>query len=268
MLDDLRALAVDTCPGHPRLSADTSFAGLIAPHAGYQYSGLTAACAYSALGDFRPQRVVVLAPSHQEFFDHISIWYSEEAGSAAGWQTPFGTIPVDKDFCRRLLASDARIRAGEDGHRQEHSLELQLPFLQHWLGAFQLVPVCIGHQSPHLLDALANGLISCVDETPTLIVASTDLSHFHNQGDARRLDQRFLLQVENMDHESLERELQHRSCEACGGGGVVVLLRWAKALMASPRSTLLDYRTSGDITGAYDSVVGYASALVHEGGRA
>ncbi len=263
VLKECFRVANDTYPENPRLRCDTKSAGLMAPHAGYQFSGVTAACAYSVLGEWKPGRVVVLAPSHQEFFDHISLWHHTEGRAA--WKTPLGELTVDGEFCERLLLVSDHIKAGSDGHRHEHSLELQLPFLQHLLGETKLVPLSIGHQRTELIDALVDALASCADDVPTLVIASTDLSHFHNLRDAQRLDERFLQQVEDLDHASLAREMQLRSCEACGGGGVVALMRWAQRTMNSPSATLLDYRTSASVTGETQSVVGYAAALIRDG---
>jgi len=244
----------------------TEAAALVVPHAGYIYSGLVAARAYASLGDWRPRRVIVVAPSHHECFNSACVWDPGNGGNGEPrWETPLGGIPVDAEFCRRLIDASDSINGGMDGHREEHSLELQIPFLQRQLGDFELVPVAMGAQDSTLIGELGQALSDLRDEVPTLLVASTDLSHFHRLKEAEKLDARVLDYLRAMDHEGLERSLSEGSCEACGGGPASVILRWAKAVMRNPGCRVLDYRTSADKTGDTWNVVGYTAAIVAEG---
>ncbi len=248
-----------------RLGAATRWAGLVCPHAGYRYSGRCAARAYAALGDWRPGRVVVVAPSHHEWFPGSSFWSPQPDRPAAGaWSTPLGQLEVDVEFGARLGRCLPGLSFGQAGHRDEHSLELQLPFLQHALGPFRLAPLVMGDQRPEAVRELATALAACLDELPTLLVASTDLSHFHEVGEAAELDGLFLRKLEQGDEEQLLSALHSGACEACGGGPVAAVLGALRRALGSVRVELLDYRSSADTTGETDSVVGYGAALIRE----
>lgn len=267
LLDELRPAAR---PTSSRPAPSARLAGLLAPHAGYQYSGHTAAVAYAALDEWRPVRVVVLAPSHREAFSGACAW-SPVAGRAApgSWRTPLGEIPVDDAFLERLGHALPRLRYGQAGHGEEHSLELQLPFLQQVLGAFRLAPIVLGEQSAdtvlHLSAALSEVLRDEQATCPTLLVASSDLSHFHPLDIATRLDSRFLDLFAAGDEHKLLGELAAGSCEACGGGPAAALLSCCRHLMKRPIVEVLDYRTSAEAGGDEGSVVGYGAALVRDG---
>lgn len=241
--------------------ADTRLGGLIAPHAGYLYSGAVAARAYACLRIWRPTRVVVVAPSHREWFRGACAWAPPGSGDGS-WRTPLGDVPVDGAFRERLLAASGRVVAGTAGHGQEHSLELQLPFLQAALGRFRLVPVAMGEQNAETALDLASGLAAALDGEPTLLVASTDLSHFHGLEDARRLDARALGIFAAGEARPLLEELHAERLEACGAGPVAAVLEALRLATGSgPRVEILDYRTSADASGDASSVVGYGAAI-------
>ncbi len=197
--------------------------GIISPHAGYTYSGKTAAHAYKTLINKNYKRVVVISPSHREYFPGISIYGGD------GYKTPLGTVPVDKLFSAQLIEGAKSIFIGDQGHRQEHALEVQLPFLQTVLKDFQIVPVVLGDQRKPFIDELAEKISRLADEQ-TLIVASSDLSHFYTKTEAARLDGLIEKRISEFDFEGLENDLHDSKCEACGGGGMVALLKaaWMK----------------------------------------
>jgi len=262
-------------PGETTVHADpdSRVVGLLAPHAGYVYSGATAAAAYAALGAWRPGRVVVLAPSHREAFPGACAWSPAPGRAAPGcWGTPLGEVEVDHDFLARWGSATPLLRFGAEGHRGEHSLELQLPFLQRALGRFRLAPVVLGEQSGSTVNTLALSLaeVLSAEEPPvaTLIVASSDLSHFHPLAEARELDGRFLELFSHGDPDKLREALGDGRCEACGGGPAAAMLACCVRLMAEPRVRLLDYRTSAEAGGDASSVVGYGAAVVTESARA
>jgi AmmeMemoRadiSam system protein B len=245
-----------------RLDPATRLAGLVSPHAGYPYSGRCAAKAYAALGSWRPRRVVVVAPSHQEWFPGVSFWSPVEGHPAPGhWSTPLGDVDVELEFGARLARQLPSLHCGQQGHRAEHSLELQLPFLQHALGSFRLVPLVMGDQRPEQVRNLVEALAASLDEIPTLLVASTDLSHFHDVEEAAALDNLFLKTLGSATDETLLTALHSGACD---GGPVAVVLGTLRRVLGDVTVDVLDYRTSAEITGDTSSVVGYGSALIRE----
>jgi AmmeMemoRadiSam system protein B len=199
--------------------------------------------------------VVVIAPSHCEYFTEISIF------DGYAYSTPLGTIPVDKDLAQELVEQSPQIVLSDKGHRfEEHALEVQLPFLQKIFDNFRFVPVVMGEHSQDNIQSLANGLARVLKDKKALIVASTDLSHFYNDEKANSLDQVVIDDIENFDEEKLFLDLQSGECEMCGGGPVMATIKACKLLGANKSQVLL-YRNSGDITGDRSDVVGYLSAV-------
>ncbi len=234
---------------------------LISPHAGYPYSGAVAAHGYAALAGRAVRRVVLLSPCHVESFRGASVFDGE------AYKTPLGRIPVDRAFRKRLAEATSMIRISDLGHRvgpssrAEHALEVQLPFLQHVLGDFQLVPIVMGDQSFETCYGLGLALARSIDDD-TLIVASSDLSHYHPYAEAIRLDRKVVQAVEHWDYFSLFHNLDDGDCEACGGGPIVSALVAAQRHGAN-RAQVLRYANSGDVPPyRRDGVVGYLSAVI------
>lgn len=226
--------------------------GLVAPHAGYMYSGAVAAAAYRVLKGASYEAVLLVGPSHREYFDGVSI-YSGDA-----YQTPLGEVPINTEFRSALLRQSHFIQLSEAGHRSEHCLEVQLPFLQRVLGDFSMVPMIIGNQTKEYCMALGNAIAAVARRRNVLLVASSDLSHYHPYDAAVELDQRVISDVEAFDeHELMDRLLNERD-EACGGGPMVAVMHASKLLGAN-RACVLLYNNSGDITGDKSAVVGYCS---------
>lgn len=235
---------------------------LIVPHAGYPYSGAIAAQAYALLQGRSYQRVIVIGPSHVEAFGYTAV-YSGDA-----YTTPLGKVAVDRDFARKLGKSDRTIRNDVVGHRSakpaEHSIEVQLPFLQRALGTFTVVPVVMGDPSYENSRALGLALARLLRKEPsTLLVASSDLSHFHSYGQAAHMDGNLLAAVAQGDFLSVSRNVQARVWEACGIGPILAVMIAAARLGASP--VLLGYANSGDVTGDKGRVVGYGAAAFFRG---
>lgn len=249
-VDDLLARA------GPAALRDPVFA-LIAPHAGYAYSGAIAARAYALVKGRKPDRVVVIAPSHVEAFPFTSIYYGD------AYATPLGTLPVDKAFAAKLAAADPSMKLSTRGHapvrdRGEHALEVQLPFLQRALGDFKLVPIVMGDQSYATCRALGVALAKLARGSDTLIVASSDLSHFHSYDEAVKLDRKTLAAIQEWDYLSMSRNFEARIWEACGGGPIVAAMIAAERLGAN-KATLLRYANTGDVTQERGRVVGYGA---------
>ncbi|HEY4934847.1 MAG TPA: AmmeMemoRadiSam system protein B [Terriglobales bacterium] len=234
---------------------------LIAPHAGYLYSGGVAAFSYAALKGRTFQRVVIIAPSHYDEFLFSSVYEGD------AYATPLGKVAVDKEFAAKL-ADGNTVRLSGRGHERsgeqsEHSLEVQLPFLQRTLGQFQLVPIIMGDQSYEASRALGVALAKLIGNSDTLIVASSDLSHYHPYDEASTIDHNTLHAIESWDYYDLSRNLQSRVWEACGGGPIVAAMMAAERLGAN-RAELLKYANSGDVTGDRSRVVGYSAWALYK----
>jgi len=229
-----------------QLSADMPIPkAVIAPHAGYIYSGLTAAFAYAALKHANINRIILLGPAHRVPF------YGMALSGYDAFATPLGEVRLDAKAMQQAL-SFADVQVNDAAHAQEHSLEVQLPFLQVVLGDFSLLPICIGSVQP---DAVARVVESLWGDEKTLFVVSSDLSHFHSYDEARALDFQSVDTVLEM-REALNHE------QACGATGINALLTVARRHGLT--SQLLDYRNSGDTAGDKERVVGYASIAFFE----
>jgi MEMO1 family protein len=242
----------------PQLPGDV--VALVAPHAGYIYSGKVAAHSYALLKGRKFDRVIVIAPSHFESFPFNSV-YSGDA-----YLTPLGNIPVDKEFASRLAKSNPMIQLSTRGHlptqsQGEHALEVQLPFLQIVIGQFQLVPIVMGEQTYEIERALGVALAKAVKGTNTLIVASSDLSHYHSYDQASNMDHKTLTAIEEWDYLSLSQNFALRVWEACGGGPIVATMIAAERLGAK-QAKVLAYANTGDVTGDHSRVVGYGAVAL------
>lgn len=241
---------------------------LIVPHAGYMYSGGVAAHGFKTIEGARYKTVVLIGNSHREGYAGISVY------PKGRFRTPLGDVPMDEEFAQKLIAANPLIYFRQSAHVAEHSLEVEIPFLQRVLGEFKLVPVLLGDGATQLSRTLADALAAAADED-TLVVASTDLSHYPKYGDANFADRKTLEAVVSGDVENLERTIrqleQMRIPDAatlmCGEGATKAVMLYAKAVGAS-RIELLKYANSGDAVPAMKKgVVGYgAVAFLAEGG--
>jgi hypothetical protein len=228
--------------------------GLIAPHAGYIYSGATAAAGYSHVKGKKFETVIIVAPSHRDCFEGASV-YSGEA-----YQTPLGLVAVDADLRAALLKASDRVVAGEAGHRSEHAVEVQLPFLQVTLGSFKILPIVMGEQHRSLCFSLAEALIRVVKGRDVLFVASTDLSHYHTAKIADAIDGVTIADVRAFDHQRLMDDLDSGAAEACGGGPTVAVMGALRGLGVK-HMEIVHHCNSGDVAGDRQNVVGYLSAV-------
>jgi hypothetical protein len=232
--------------------------GLIVPHAGYAYSGPVAAWGYRQIIDSRYDLVVVLAPSHRAAFNGVSVFNGD------AYRTPLGLVDVAGDVVDSLLANGDPFHFVQQAHMSEHSLEIQLPFLQVVLGEFELVPIVMGEQNPETCRAVADVLAEVLKGRNALIVASSDYSHYHDYNTAVRLDAVAFRYISAFDPEGLMDALSARRTEACGGGAIAVTLMATKSL-GGETVEILNKANSGDITGDKDRVVGYMAAAVLKG---
>ena len=232
---------------------------VIAPHAGHQYSGPVAGYAFASVRGRSFDLVAVLSPMHQPYYEPLL------TTAHLAYATPLGEVPVDKDAIADL---DARLRPvlGEGltpvAYDQEHSLEIELPFLQRALvGDFKLLPVMVRSQSAQVSQQLGAALAETLRGKNALVVASTDLSHFYTQKEAVAFDTEMLRRIESFSPEDVFCAEQEQQGFACGLGALTAVL-WAAKALGADTVKVLRHATSGDVTGDYSSVVGYGAAVV------
>ncbi|HDQ03777.1 MAG TPA: AmmeMemoRadiSam system protein B [Deltaproteobacteria bacterium] len=230
--------------------------GIVAPHAGYMYSGQVAAHAYKLVSSKEYDTVIIVGPSHRVAFPGVSVYPS------GGYETPLGIVPVDEQFCHKIMSLNDSIRDVPAAHLQEHSIEIQLPFLQFALGDFSFVPLVMGEQNETICRELAEAIKQAARGKKILIVGSSDLSHFHDYRKAARLDNHAVKYLEKADANGLLRSLNDNSVEACGGGPMATAIMVAQK-MGATKSHVLKYADSGDVSGDKSSVVGYAAAVYY-----
>jgi AmmeMemoRadiSam system protein B len=232
--------------------------GLVSPHAGLHYSGPVAAYGYSLLRRHAPATVVLVGPSHRAAFEGVAV----HAGGS--WETPLGEVKIDEELAQALVAADPALFDDPGAHRAEHSLEMQMPFLQRVMPGLRIVPLLMGTQSRDEVDALAAALARVLPGRNVVLVASSDLSHYQPSALACRLDAEVVSDVRGLDAEALMHRLEARDNVACGGGPLVAVMKAARALGAD-RATVLRYADSGDVGGDKSHVVGYLSAAFAAG---
>jgi MEMO1 family protein len=236
-----------------------SVIAIISPHAGHKYSGSVAGYAFSTVRGRSFDLVAVLSPMHQPYYDSF-LTTAHEA-----YSTPLGDVPVDKESVADLdsrLRKDMGERLVPVAYDQEHSLEIELPFLQRALvGGFKLLPVMVRSQSARVSQNLGEALANTLRGKNFLIVASTDLSHFYTQKQAVAFDNEMLRRVESFSPEQVFSAEKEKRGFACGLGALTAVL-WAAKALGADTVKVLRHATSGDVTGDYSSVVGYGAAVV------
>lgn len=238
-------------PAHGRIYA------LISPHAGYVYSGPVAAYAYKTVQGEAFDDVIVIGPSHRHGFHGVSV------DTLAGRETPLGAIEYDRELARKLIAGNRGIKHEAAAHEVEHSVEIQMPFLQVALPGFKALEIIMGSQDYQTCQMLSQAIAKATAGRKVLVIASSDLSHYHNQQQAASLDNAVREAVAAFDPAMLYAQLSDGRCEACGGGPMIAAMLAARE-MGATNSTVLRYATSGDITGEYAQVVGYLAAAFHD----
>lgn len=229
---------------------------LVSPHAGLRYSGAVAAEAYSLLRGRRSLTVVLVGPSHRIAFEGVSVY------AHGAFETPLGIARIAEDVADAVLRAHPSITADPWPHREEHSLEVQLPFLQRVVPDARIVPVLLGTQSRAEVDVLTSALAGALAGRDVVVVASTDLSHYHPAARASALDARVTECVARLDPDGLMGRLESYRGHACGGGALVAVMKAARALGAI-RGEVLRYADSGDVAhGDKTRVVGYLAAAL------
>ncbi len=244
-------LLLDTCVPNKKLE---NVHGIISPHAGYAYSGRTAAYAFNAVAEKDYKTVIIISPSHREYFPGISIYDGD------GYQTPLRIIPVNKETREKLTADSKIIFSGILGHRAEHAIEVQIPFLQMMMKDFSIIPIVMGDQNKLCINELAEKLANVLNDE-TLVIASSDMSHYYSKAEADRMDSVVERRISEFDYNGLQHDLETRKCEACGGGAIVAMMK-AADMIKTKKSLVLSRSDSGDVSGENSQVVGYLSAAL------
>jgi AmmeMemoRadiSam system protein B len=249
------AAAVDAHLKTARTDVDGDLVALVAPHAGLMYSGPVAAHAYRLLRDRQFDVAVLVGPSHFVGFDGVAAFPS------GGFETPFGVASIDDACAADVMAASAVVRMNPAVHGREHSLEMQLPFVQRVAPGIRIVPLLMGQQTAATARSLGDALAVALRGRRALLVASTDLSHYQDAATAAQMDRVVIDCVERIDADGLQQALNNRPDHACGGGPTVAVLR-AAALLGATDSRILQYADSGDVSGDKSSVVGYLAAAL------
>lgn len=228
--------------------------GLICPHAGYMFSGSVAAHAYHRLAaDGRPDIVVLFGPNHTGLGSGLAVM------NEGFWRTPLGDLEVSSEIANQIVNESGIIDVDDSAHNFEHSIEVQLPFLQFLYDSnFKIVPICFSMQDPSSTREVGQAVAKVLTNKNAVIIASSDLTHYESQGNAERKDRKALDAIETMDEIRLYSTVETHHISACGYGPMAALITTSKILGAK-EARLLCYKTSGDITGDYSSVVGYAA---------
>lgn len=231
--------------------------GLVSPHAGYMYSGPVAAHGFFRVAeDGLPECVVLLGPNHTGAGSGVSIMTSGR------WKTPLGEVQIDEDLSNRIRSSSDIIDEDTLAHAYEHSIEVQLPFLQHLFeDKFKIVPICMMLQDERTSLEVGDAIAEAAAGKDVLIIASTDFTHYEPQRLAVERDRKVIERIMEMDPGGVVRTVDEKGITMCGYGPVSAMLQAAKRLGAR-RAELLKYATSGDTAGPMAQVVGYASIAV------
>jgi AmmeMemoRadiSam system protein B len=252
-------------------SAETSTAtgritaiGCVAPHAGYVYSGAVAGVVYSRLDI--PEHCVVLCPNHTGRGRPLAVMANTP------WQTPLGEVAADTELCKRLLRRFPALEEDSAAHRSEHAIEVQLPFLQAQQPKLKIIPIVVGTSDFDVLRGLGEALADVIadfqeevreedSKEKILIVASSDMNHYESAAITRVKDHQAIDRMLALDARGLWEVVMAEDISMCGFGPTVVMLVAAK-LLGATSATLTKYATSGDVSGDYQSVVGYAGIIV------
>ena len=243
--------AIPTIPG----TRNQNLLGLIVPHAGYRYSGPVAAHSYYRLasaGIF--ESIIILGPNHTGIGSGVSTMTEGE------WSTPLGDVPIDTDLAQEIVDSSDLVDVEDEAHRNEHSIEVQLPFLQFiYPRRFKFVPICMMLQDLQTSIEVGEAIAKAAENHRAIVLASSDWTHYEPQEQAQSKDEQAIEEALQMNEKKFQEIIEERSVSACGYGPVTAMIHAAK-LRGAKSGNLLSYQTSGDVTGNKSAVVGYAAA--------
>ena len=225
----------------------------LSPHAGYVYSGAVAAHTYLHVSSLRnPELVVIVGPNHYAVGSGVATF------KEGRWETPLGPVSVDAEAARKIVESTGILDFDPSAHRMEHSLEVQLPFLQHIYGEFSMLPISLGFQDIETARTLGEGIANLLEGRDAVLIASSDLTHYETAEQARSKDTQLLNRVEALDLEGFYGTLERLNVTACGYGAIATVIQACKKL-GFKKGELLKYSNSGETTRDMNEVVGYAS---------
>jgi hypothetical protein len=243
-------------PGHPPPApvGSANIVAVISPHAGYEYSGPVAAHSYLHVSSLRaPDLIVIVAPNHYGIGSGVATFKDGE------WETPLGRLRVDEEAASKLVRDSGIVSFDPEAHRMEHSLEVQLPFLQQIYGdSVPILPVSLLFQDLETARTVAESIVKVVEGKRAVLVASSDLTHYEPAAEARVKDTALIDQAKRMDVNLFYSTLDRLQVTACGFGAIATVMIASRAL-GLEKGELLRYATSGDTTGDNNQVVGYAS---------
>jgi MEMO1 family protein len=231
----------------------------VCPHAGYVYSGPVAAHSYLEISQLaKPDLVVVVGPNHYGLGSGVATYGKGE------WETPLGRVAIDEDASKRIVELTGIVDYDPEAHSREHSVEVQLPFLQSlYGGSFGFLPISLAMQDKHTARDLGKGLAELLGdaadgESAAVLIASSDLTHYEPAAQAREKDTVLLKHVERLDLDAFYTALERRNITACGYGAIATAME-ACRILGLTKGRVNKYATSGDVTGDYSAVVGYPS---------
>jgi len=239
--------------------------GIIAPHAGFIYSGSVAGAVYSNIE--LPDTIVLIGPNHTGLGTPVSLM------AKGRWETPLGTVEIDEHLAESILSRTPHIQNDTLAHLREHSLEVQLPFMQYFKSDFKIVPIQMLDTRLETCRDLGNAVAESIaskalgaagspgHKAGVLIVASSDMTHYEQAATAKGKDFKAIQQIVNLDPEGLYRTVKDYGITMCGYGPAVAMLFAAKQLGAK-KAELIKYANSGDVSGDYEKVVGYAGIVI------
>jgi AmmeMemoRadiSam system protein B len=229
--------------------------GLVSPHAGYVYSGSVAGAVISRI-QFK-DTFIILGPSHTGSGKPFSIM------TEGSWETPLGEVEIDSRLGKQILTRSRHLEEDHEAHSYEHSIEVQLPFLQYFKRDIRIVPILFSHAVASVYKEIGKEIAGAIKElgAETVIIASSDMTHYESQEAARRKDTQAIDAILELDEDKLMRRVGELNITMCGYVPTVALISAAKELGAK-RAELVRYQTSGDVTGDYSAVVGYAGIII------
>ncbi len=250
-LHPLGPRSIPTIPG----TRNESLVGLIVPHAGYAYSGPVAAHSYYRLASMGlRESIIILGPNHTRLGSGVSTMTQGE------WVTPLGEVPIDTSLADEIVKGSDLVDVEEEAHKHEHSIEVQLPFLQFiYPRRFRFVPICMMLQDLQTSVDVGEAVARAAMKHGALVIASSDWTHYEPQEKAAMKDKQAIQAAMEMDERRFQQTIEEKMVSACGYGPVTALIHAARTLGAK-EAKLLSYQTSGDVTGDKRSVVGYAAA--------
>jgi len=229
--------------------------GIISPHAGYMYSGPVAANGYSRIAsDGVPQAFIILGPNHTGYGSGVSIL------TEGAWETPLGVTPIETSLGKQIQKACNILDIDERAHSAEHSIEVQLPFIQFLSQRAKFVPICMMMQDLQTSREIAKSIVEECKGKDVVIIASSDFTHYEPQESASRKDRMAIDAIMNLDDAKLNEMGESNQVTMCGYGPITTLIAAAK-MMGGIKSEFLAHKTSGDITGDKGAVVGYSSIL-------